>query len=65
MKRGPLGTGMEKDERGGADPCFFPLHLGFKPRRSLLFISWDGGDFGSVGSMEWLEVIWGSGQETR
>nr|XP_048289911.1 transferrin receptor protein 2 isoform X1 [Myodes glareolus]XP_048289912.1 transferrin receptor protein 2 isoform X1 [Myodes glareolus]XP_048289913.1 transferrin receptor protein 2 isoform X1 [Myodes glareolus]XP_048289914.1 transferrin receptor protein 2 isoform X1 [Myodes glareolus]XP_048289915.1 transferrin receptor protein 2 isoform X1 [Myodes glareolus]XP_048289917.1 transferrin receptor protein 2 isoform X1 [Myodes glareolus] len=28
---------------------------GFKPRRSLLFISWDGGDFGSVGSMEWLE----------
>ncbi|XP_069426160.1 transferrin receptor protein 2 isoform X3 [Ovis canadensis] len=28
---------------------------GFQPRRSLLFISWDGGDFGSVGSMEWLE----------
>ncbi|XP_006155757.1 transferrin receptor protein 2 isoform X1 [Tupaia chinensis] len=28
---------------------------GFRPRRSLLFISWDGGDFGSVGSMEWLE----------
>uniref|UniRef100_G3U7U3 Transferrin receptor protein 2 n=1 Tax=Loxodonta africana TaxID=9785 RepID=G3U7U3_LOXAF len=27
----------------------------FRPRRSLLFISWDGGDFGSVGSMEWLE----------
>nr|XP_035929230.1 transferrin receptor protein 2 isoform X3 [Halichoerus grypus] len=30
------------------------LH-GFQPRRSLLFISWDGGDFGSVGSTEWLE----------
>ncbi|XP_053069462.1 transferrin receptor protein 2 isoform X5 [Acinonyx jubatus] len=30
------------------------LH-GFRPRRSLLFISWDGGDFGSVGSTEWLE----------
>ncbi|XP_004840244.1 transferrin receptor protein 2 isoform X3 [Heterocephalus glaber] len=29
---------------------------GFRPRRSLLFISWDGGDFGSVGSTEWLEV---------
>ncbi|XP_055462627.1 transferrin receptor protein 2 [Psammomys obesus] len=28
---------------------------GFRPRRSLLFVSWDGGDFGSVGSMEWLE----------
>ncbi|XP_025875252.1 transferrin receptor protein 2 isoform X1 [Vulpes vulpes] len=28
---------------------------GFQPRRSLLFISWDGGDFGSVGSTEWLE----------
>ncbi|XP_037670683.1 transferrin receptor protein 2 isoform X3 [Choloepus didactylus] len=28
---------------------------GFQPRRSLLFVSWDGGDFGSVGSTEWLE----------
>ncbi|XP_021563668.1 transferrin receptor protein 2 [Carlito syrichta] len=28
---------------------------GFRPRRSLLFISWDGGDFGNVGSTEWLE----------
>ncbi|XP_049645254.1 transferrin receptor protein 2 [Suncus etruscus] len=28
---------------------------GFRPRRSLLFISWDGGEFGSVGSTEWLE----------
>lgn len=44
-------------------PRFFPLHVGFKPRRSLLFISWDGGDFGSVGSMEWLEVIWGWGKK--
>lgn len=39
-----------------------PLPPGFQPRRSLLFISWDGGDFGSVGSMEWLEVTWGPGQ---
>ncbi|XP_008578935.1 PREDICTED: transferrin receptor protein 2 [Galeopterus variegatus] len=31
------------------------LSNGFRPRRSLLFISWDGGDFGSVGSTEWLE----------
>ncbi|XP_038624906.1 transferrin receptor protein 2 isoform X1 [Tachyglossus aculeatus] len=28
---------------------------GFQPRRSLLFVSWDAGDFGSVGSTEWLE----------
>ncbi|XP_032111071.1 transferrin receptor protein 2 isoform X1 [Sapajus apella] len=31
------------------------VNNGFRPRRSLLFISWDGGDFGSVGSTEWLE----------
>ncbi|XP_053069459.1 transferrin receptor protein 2 isoform X3 [Acinonyx jubatus] len=37
-------------------PCSQPTLLpGFRPRRSLLFISWDGGDFGSVGSTEWLE----------
>uniref|UniRef100_A0A670J318 Transferrin receptor 2 n=1 Tax=Podarcis muralis TaxID=64176 RepID=A0A670J318_PODMU len=30
---------------------------GFQLRRSLLFASWDAGDFGSVGSTEWLEVI--------
>ncbi|XP_035265548.1 transferrin receptor protein 2 [Anguilla anguilla] len=28
---------------------------GFYPRRSLLFVSWDAGDFGSVGATEWLE----------
>ncbi|RVE60928.1 hypothetical protein OJAV_G00185630 [Oryzias javanicus] len=28
---------------------------GFSPRRSLLFVSWDAGDFGSVGATEWLE----------
>ncbi|XP_061445261.1 transferrin receptor protein 2 isoform X2 [Rhineura floridana] len=28
---------------------------GFQLRRSLLFASWDAGDFGSVGSTEWLE----------
>lgn len=63
-ERDPLGIGMEEDERG-VDLLCVPLHAGFRPRRSLLFISWDGGDFGSVGSMEWLEVIWGSGQVTK
>lgn len=29
---------------------------GFSPRRSLLFVSWDAGDFGNVGATEWLEV---------
>nr|XP_046184399.1 transferrin receptor protein 2 [Oncorhynchus gorbuscha] len=28
---------------------------GFYPRRSLLFVSWDAGDFGNVGATEWLE----------
>ncbi|CAN2390204.1 Transferrin receptor [Pristimantis euphronides] len=31
------------------------VHNGFQPRRSILFISWDGGDFGSIGATEWLE----------
>ncbi|XP_075062281.1 transferrin receptor protein 2 [Mixophyes fleayi] len=28
---------------------------GFQPRRSILFVSWDAGDFGSIGATEWLE----------
>ncbi|XP_028254650.1 transferrin receptor protein 2 [Parambassis ranga] len=28
---------------------------GFSPRRSVLFVSWDAGDFGHVGATEWLE----------
>ncbi|XP_014830414.1 PREDICTED: transferrin receptor protein 2-like isoform X2 [Poecilia mexicana] len=28
---------------------------GFSLRRSLLFVSWDAGDFGNVGATEWLE----------
>ncbi|MBN3277819.1 TFR1 protein, partial [Polyodon spathula] len=28
---------------------------GYKPRRSIIFASWSGGDFGSVGATEWLE----------
>uniref|UniRef100_A0A8C5LS94 Transferrin receptor 2 n=1 Tax=Leptobrachium leishanense TaxID=445787 RepID=A0A8C5LS94_9ANUR len=28
---------------------------GFQPHRSVLFVSWDAGDFGSVGATEWLE----------
>ncbi|KAM6949205.1 transferrin receptor protein 2 [Aplochiton taeniatus] len=31
------------------------VHNGFFPRRSLLFVSWDGGEFGNVGATEWLE----------
>ena len=30
--------------------------LGWKPRRSLMFISWDAEEYGLVGSMEWLQV---------
>ncbi|XP_067898504.1 transferrin receptor protein 1-like [Heterodontus francisci] len=28
---------------------------GFRPRRSIVFASWSGGDFGSIGATEWLE----------
>ncbi|XP_063806504.1 transferrin receptor protein 2 isoform X2 [Pseudophryne corroboree] len=31
------------------------VYNGFQPRRSILFVSWDGGDFGSIGATEWLE----------
>ncbi|XP_076009851.1 transferrin receptor protein 2 isoform X2 [Genypterus blacodes] len=31
------------------------VQKGFSPRRSLLFVSWDAGDFGNVGATEWLE----------
>lgn len=29
---------------------------GFQLRRTLLFVSWDGGEFGHLGATEWLEV---------
>uniref|UniRef100_A0A672YQI3 Transferrin receptor protein 1 n=1 Tax=Sphaeramia orbicularis TaxID=375764 RepID=A0A672YQI3_9TELE len=28
---------------------------GFKPRRSIVFASWSGGEYGSIGATEWLE----------
>lgn len=28
---------------------------GFRPRRSIVFASWSGGDFGAIGATEWLE----------
>ncbi|XP_075876851.1 transferrin receptor 1a isoform X2 [Nelusetta ayraudi] len=30
-------------------------HDGFRPRRSIIFASWSGGEYGSVGATEWLE----------
>ncbi|CAL8325006.1 unnamed protein product [Arctogadus glacialis] len=30
-------------------------HRGFRPRRSIVFASWSAGDYGNVGSTEWLE----------
>ncbi|XP_030220259.1 transferrin receptor protein 1 [Gadus morhua] len=30
-------------------------HGGFRPRRSIVFASWSAGDYGNVGSTEWLE----------
>ncbi|XP_004644608.1 transferrin receptor protein 1 [Octodon degus] len=31
------------------------LNGGFKPRRSIIFVSWSAGDFGAIGATEWLE----------
>ncbi|KFO33110.1 Transferrin receptor protein 1 [Fukomys damarensis] len=31
------------------------LKGGFKPHRSIIFVSWSAGDFGAVGATEWLE----------
>ena len=28
---------------------------GWRPRRTLLFCSWDGEEFGTLGSTEWVE----------
>ncbi|XP_041658430.1 transferrin receptor 1a [Cheilinus undulatus] len=28
---------------------------GFKPRRSIVFASWSGGEYGNIGATEWLE----------
>ncbi|XP_060029407.1 transferrin receptor protein 2 isoform X3 [Erinaceus europaeus] len=50
-RSGQVGCGHSHPAGAGSDL----LLNGFRPRRSLLFISWDGGDFGSVGSTEWLE----------
>ncbi|KAM6989589.1 transferrin receptor protein 1-like [Tautogolabrus adspersus] len=30
-------------------------HDGFKPRRSIVFVSWTAGEYGNVGATEWLE----------
>lgn len=28
----------------------------FRPRRSIVFASWSGGEYGNIGATEWLEV---------
>lgn len=32
--------------------------LGWRPRRTILFASWDAEEFGLLGSTEWAEVSW-------
>lgn len=34
-------------------------NIGWKPRRSIMFASWDGEEYGIIGSIEWLDV-WNS-----
>ncbi|KAI4904695.1 hypothetical protein NFI96_027265 [Prochilodus magdalenae] len=37
---------------------------GFKPRRSIVFASWSGGEYGAVGATEWLESCFIRGHRT-
>lgn len=34
----------------------FTYILGWRPRRTILFASWDAEEFGLLGSTEWAEV---------
>lgn len=34
----------------------FPCISGWRPRRTILFASWDAEEFGLLGSTEWAEV---------
>lgn len=38
------------------DCTCFPTTDGFRPRRSIVFASWSGGEYGNIGATEWLEV---------
>uniref|UniRef100_A0A3B3UBU4 Transferrin receptor 2 n=1 Tax=Poecilia latipinna TaxID=48699 RepID=A0A3B3UBU4_9TELE len=59
-QRDSLGPGAVKSGVGTAillelARTFSAMVKNFSPRRSLLFVSWDAGDFGNVGATEWLE----------
>ena len=34
----------------------FIIYLGWRPRRTIIFCSWDGEEYGIIGSIEWLDV---------
>lgn len=36
--------------------CVYTYILGWRPRRTILFASWDAEEFGLLGSTEWAEV---------
>lgn len=36
--------------------CMYTYILGWRPRRTVLFASWDAEEFGLLGSTEWAEV---------
>ena len=37
-------------------PLFCPASVGWRPRRTIVFASWDAEEFGLLGSTEWAEV---------
>lgn len=36
----------------------YPYILGWRPRRTILFASWDAEEYGLLGSTEWAEASW-------
>ncbi|XP_077172009.1 transferrin receptor protein 2 isoform X2 [Paroedura picta] len=54
-QRDSLGPGAARSGVGTAILLELARTFAAMLRRSLLFVSWDAGDFGSVGSTEWLE----------
>lgn len=58
-----MKTGMWIQEEGAGSFDFtvwlctkdWPL-IGWRPRRTIIFCSWDGEEYGIIGSIEWLDV---------
>lgn len=54
----PVGLGNILDKVCIFFSIYMYIHtiLGWRPRRTILFASWDAEEFGLLGSTEWAEV---------